>query len=265
MRISTLPLLLTALTFTATAQQPATPPAAAEKPAAAPQRLTKEYKTPDGKYKFIVDATDAPDLMEWAGTKLIPVVQEWYPKIVALLPGENFTASPEVLLQFKTDMRGIPAYAAGNQVSLNAPWFHGELEREARGCVVHELVHVVQSFGRAHLKNPNATRPPGWVVEGMADYIRWFLYEPQSKGAEINSRNWPNAKYTDSYRTTGNFLDWIVRTRDKDFLSHLNAACREGNYTPDLWKERTKLTDAELGDAWRKEHAERLGIKVETK
>ena len=42
---------------------------------------------------------------------------------------------------------------------------------------MHELVHVVQQYRR---------RPPGWLVEGIPDYIRWYLYEPQSRGAEIS-------------------------------------------------------------------------------
>jgi hypothetical protein len=31
---------------------------------------------------------------------------------------------------------------------------------------------------------PTYKRTPGWVVEGIPDYIRWFLYEPQSHGAD---------------------------------------------------------------------------------
>jgi hypothetical protein len=230
----------------------------------APERVLKEFPSADGKLKYVVDATAAADLMPWAETELMPVVQEWYPKIVAMLPSEGFTAAREVMLQFKTDMKGVPAYAAGNQVSLNAQWFRRELKREARGSVVHELVHVVQSYwGRARLRNPRAERVPGWVTEGIADYVRWFLYEPQSKGAEITNRNWEKAKHDDSYRTTGNFLDWVIRTSDKELLRHLNAACRDGKYTADLWKERTGKTLEELGAAWRADNAKRLGIKTE--
>jgi hypothetical protein len=27
---------------------------------------------------------------------------------------------------------------------------------------------------------------PGWLVEGIPDYIRWFQYEPQSHGADAS-------------------------------------------------------------------------------
>ena len=223
----------------------------------APERILKAYPSPDHKYKFMVDATAAPDLAEWAEQKLIPVVQEWYPKIIALLPSDGYTAPVEVMLQFKDDMKGVPAYAAGNQVSLNAAWFRRELEREARGSVVHELVHVVQGYGRARLTNARPARPPGWIVEGIPDYIRWFLYEPQTRGADLTARNIERAKYDDSYRISANFLDWVHTAHPgKDLIRQLNTACREGKYSPDLWKEWTGQTLEELAPAWKKARTE---------
>ena len=79
------------------------------------------------------------------------------------------------------------AATGGTRVTCAAEWFRRNLEGEAKGAVVHELVHVVQQYGRARRNNPDATRPPGWLVEGIPDYIRWFLYEPQSRGAEITA------------------------------------------------------------------------------
>ncbi len=225
----------------------------------APERILKAYPSPDNKYKFMVDTTVAPDLTAWAEQKLIPVVHEWYPKIIALLPSDGYTAPVEVMLQFKDDMKGVPAYAAGNQVSLNAAWFRRELEGEARGSVVHELVHVVQSYGRARLTNPRAARPPGWIVEGIPDYIRWFLYEPQTRGAALTARSIERAKYDDSYRISANFLDWVHAAHPgKDLIRQLNTACREGRYSPDLWKEWTGQTLEALAPAWKKARAEQL-------
>jgi hypothetical protein len=230
----------------------------------AQERIVKPYPAPDGKFRYVVDSSAAPDLGEWAEKKLIPVIHEWYPKIVEMLPSDGYTAPAEVLFQFKTDMKGTPAYAQGNQISLNVQWFRKELDREARGSVVHEMVHVVQNYWIARRNNRNATRNPGWIVEGIPDYIRWFLYEPQTKGAEITERNWDRAKYDDSYRTTGNFLNWITKDKSKDLVKKLNAACREGKYTTDLWKEWTGKTIEELGAEWKQVNGERLGkIKKE--
>src|SRR6059036_3642477 len=105
--------------------------------------VLKSFTAEAGKYHFTIDATDAPDLMEWADTKLRPVVQEWYPKLVAMLPSEGFVARTNVMLRFQTDMGGTPAAAGGGRISMNSGWFRKELTREAIGSVVHEMVHVV--------------------------------------------------------------------------------------------------------------------------
>ncbi len=211
-----------------------------------------------GKCKFTIDATAAPDLAEWADAQLRPVVQEWYPKIVAMLPSDGFEPATNITLRFRTDMGGTPASAGGNRVNLNSGWFRRELRREALGAVVHELVHVVQDYGRARRLNPGAARTPGWLVEGIADYIRWFLYEPETRGAEITERNLDRATYDASYRISGNFLDWVTRTYDRDIVPKLNGAAREGRYARALWEERTGKTLDALGEEWKKGNETRI-------
>jgi hypothetical protein len=234
-------------------------PAPTSAPAGDGKPITKSFETESGKYHFTLDATAAPDLMEWADKELRPVVQAWYPKLVALLPSDGFEAATNVTLRFRNDMGGTPASAGGGRVNLNSGWFRKELKREARGSVIHELVHVIQNYGRARRTNPNATRMPGWLVEGIPDYIRWFLYEPETKGAEITERNLARAKYDASYRITGNFLNWVTQNHDKEIVRKLNAAARAGNYSEQLWKDWTGKTVQELGDEWKKAHETRLG------
>jgi hypothetical protein len=88
-------------------------------------------------------------------------------------------------------------------------------------------------------------------VEAIADYIRWFLYEPETRGAEITAKNVARARYDASYRVSGNFLNWVSKTYDKELVRKLNAAAREGKYSEDLWKEYTGHTVGELGDEWK--------------
>ena len=132
------------------------------------------------------------------------------------------------------------------------------MKGEAKGAVVHELVHVVQSYGRARRTNRNARRTPGWVVEGIADYIRWFLYEPQTHGADITARNISRARYDGNYRISANFINWVAETHDKNIVGKLNAAAREGRYSEDLWKEYTGSNLQELNDAWKAGLEERI-------
>ncbi|HXT42463.1 MAG TPA: basic secretory protein-like protein [Candidatus Angelobacter sp.] len=233
-------------------------PAPTAAPAGDEEPIVRSFAAEGGKYKFTLDATAAPDLMEWADAKLRPVVQEWYPKLVAMLPSDGFEAATNVTLRFRNDMGGTPAAAAGGRINLNSGWFRRELKREAVGSVVHEMVHVVQNYGRARRSNPNATRTPGWLVEGIADYIRWFLYEPETKGAEITERNLARTKYDASYRITGNFLNWVTQNHDHEIVRKLNAAAREGKYAEQLWKDWTGKTLQELGDDWKKTNEERI-------
>ncbi|OQC21771.1 MAG: Plant Basic Secretory Protein [Planctomycetes bacterium ADurb.Bin069] len=200
----------------------------------------------DGAFRITIDTTDAPDLSEWVQKELAPVVKEWYPKIADMLSSKDFKAPAAVTITFSSTMRGVAA-TAGARVNCAARWYRSNLRGEAKGSVVHELVHVVQQYGRAR----GGARPPGWLVEGIADYIRWFKYEPEARGAEIDPRRAAQARYDASYRVSANFLDWVARKHAPDIVKNLNAALREGRYREDLWKEYTGRTLEELGAAWK--------------
>jgi hypothetical protein len=209
------------------------------------------FTTEDGVYRFTIDARDAPDLASWAAESLVPVVKQWYPSVIEQLPSDGFQPYREVVLKFRSDMGGVPASASRASVNLNTPWFRRELQREACGAVVHELVHVTQQYDRAARRGKNTSPTPGWLVEGIADYIRWYGYEPQSRGAEIRRGNVDTAKYDASYRITANFLNWVTVNHDKDIVKKLNAAAREGRYDESLWMTHTGKSVQELGLLWK--------------
>lgn len=216
-----------------------------------PREVRREViEAADGKYAITIDTTETPDLTEWALAELAPVVKIWYPKIVDLLPSDGFAAPTQATITFRANMRGVAA-TGGTQVNCSGPWFRGELDREAKGAIVHELVHVVQSYGRATRNNPDATRTPGWVVEGIADYIRWYLYEPESHGTEIAPHAAAQARYDASYRTTANFLNRVIEQHGADVLPALNAAAREGRYNEEIWQTVTGRSLKALGDDWK--------------
>ncbi len=226
---------------------------------AAPKENVIAFASSDGKFQFTIDVTQAPDLAEWSGEKLRPVVEEWYPKIVDMFPSEGFTAPQRVKLRYLPDsqMRGIPAYASAAVVSLNADWFRRELKREARGAVVHELVHVVQAYSSGERRSRRA-RTPGWIVEGIPDYVRWFLYEPESRGAEINARNLAAARHDASYRVSANFLNWLAEKHGEKLIADLNSVAREGKYDAAFWKEQTGKSEQELDEEWKNFHKQKI-------
>jgi hypothetical protein len=226
---------------------------AEDAPAAIPPTVVH---TEDGKYEITIDTAQAPDLKEWAETKLAPVMLKWYPMLVEALPSEDYTAPGKFTVIFEDPGRGVAA-TGGTRVMCAAPWFRKNLKGEAVGAVVHEMVHVVQQYGRARRTNPDAKTNPGWLVEGVADYLRWFKYEPQSHGAD-RVGDPARARYDQSYRVSANFLNWVTAKYDKDLVKELNAAMRQGKYSDDLWKEHTGKTADELGEEWK----DGLGKKV---
>lgn len=197
----------------------------------------KTHAPPPPSGAIRIDGSETPELKDWIEKKLRPAAETWYPKIAEFLASDGFAAPARLSVTFRKEMDGV-AYTAGTRVVCAGPWFSKNLEGEAVGAVIHELVHVVQQYGRAR-GQPN----PGWLVEGVADYVRWFLYEPR----HLRPRPDPaRTRYTDSYRVTAAFLNYLTETQDPRIVPKLNAAMREGRYRPELWKELTGRTVDEL-------------------
>lgn len=192
----------------------------------------------DDTYQIEFDTTATPQLTAWVERVLKPICAEWYPRIVKQFPSEDYRAPQQFKIVFEAEMEGV-AYTMGTRVVCAEPWFANNLNGEAAGAVVHELVHVVQQYAR----RPHRT--PSWVVEGIADYVRWFQYEPPEKRPRVN---FSRAKHTDSYRTTGAFFDYLARSYGEQFPRQLNDICRRGKYTDDVWKE---LTGKPVEELWR--------------
>lgn len=212
--------------------------------------LALEIPAADGVvYRGTIDTTETPDLTKWATEKLAPVVVAWYPKIVEMLPSDGFAAPQSFTITFTSDYRGVAA-TAGTRVLCAPEWFRNNRDGEAIGAVVHELVHVVQQY-RWGRRDPDGQRPPGWLTEGIPDYIRWFLYEPQSRGAEIGPDRVANARYDGSYRVSANFLNWAVAQHGDEIIPKINAALREGRYNDELWNELTGKSVDDLGIEWK--------------
>jgi hypothetical protein len=227
----------------------ATPaPAAPPEPVAAEVQQPEVFRTADGKYQISIDTSVAPGLREWVDHSMAPVLLEWYPKIVEMLPSEGYDAPKQVMVVFQNPGHGVAA-TGGTRITCAAAWFEKNLEGEARGAIVHELVHVVQQYGRSR-RDPGGTPAPGWLTEGIADYVRWFKYEPQSRGAD-RVRDPAHARFDASYRTSANFLNWASQKYDAELAKKLNAALRDGKYSPGLWQELTGKRVEELGDEWR--------------
>jgi hypothetical protein len=181
-----------------------------------------------------IDISEAPEAAEWS-KKAKEIVHKWYPQIAKLLETNGYTPPTKIEIVFKKDMgMRIPGVTSGNRISISSEYI--TKHPKDLGLVVHELTHVIQHYPHSQIKD-------GWLVEGIADYVRFFHYEP---GPSIGRFHPDKAKYTDGYRTTARFLAWIESTHDKKIVRKLNHACRHGQYRPEIFKEATSKTLDEL-------------------
>jgi hypothetical protein len=107
------------------------------------------------------------------------------------------------------------------------------------GAMVHETTHIVQNYRRRG--------NPSWLVEGVADYVRFFKFEP----GKIGPINAERARYDRSYRVTAAFLAYVSDKYDKQLVLKLNERMRAGEYKEEIFQELTGKTVQELNDEWR--------------
>ncbi len=185
--------------------------------------------------EFIVDVADAPEMKEWA-EKAARECERWYPRLNDELKSEGYKPARVIYMSLKANYNGVAA-TSGNRITGSVKFFKDHPDDV--GAMVHETVHVIQHYrGRGN---------PGWLVEGLDDYIRFFKYEPGKIGP-INARR---ARYNASYRTTAAFLAYVTDKYNKELISKLNTAMREGKYKEEIFKELTGKTVQELDEEWR--------------
>jgi hypothetical protein len=184
--------------------------------------------------EYILDVSDAPEMKEW-GEKVIKVCERAYQWINEELKSDGYKPPTVVTMALKKDYKGVAA-AGGGKITGSVSYFKGK--PNDIGAMVHETVHIVQQY--------RVKGNPGWLVEGIADYIRFFKYEPGKIGKLKQNPN-----YNDSYRTTAAFLAFVTDKYDKELVRKLNKRMREGEYREEIWKEITGKMVKELNEEWR--------------
>jgi hypothetical protein len=185
--------------------------------------------------EFVVDVSDAPEMRSWA-EKVARLCERNYPMICEELKSDGFRPRTTITLTLKTGYRGVAA-TSGGRITGSVSYFQSHADD--MGAMIHETVHCVQSY--------RTRNNPGWLVEGIADYIRFFKYEPGNLG-RINPQR---ARYNGSYRVSAAFLAYVAEKHNPELVRKLNKAMREGEYTEDIWKVLTKKTVQELDEEWR--------------
>jgi hypothetical protein len=180
-----------------------------------------------------VDVSQAPELEEWCSKAKAELVA-WYPRIRNLLASEGFTPPGKVELTVKKSEKGIGG-TAGGIIVIYSDWVLKH--PEDTGMVIHELTHIIQNY-----PSPD----PWWVTEGIADYIRWAIYDGKPL-AWFPVPQKPSG-YTEGYRTAAGFLLWLESGPAFGIVRILNKAMREGTYSDSLFKE---CAGKPLPDLWK--------------
>ena len=180
-----------------------------------------------------VDASAKPAAGPWLeqGRK---VAEEWYPRIDNLLSTEGFSPPvSSIVLRVQDSDSGV-GHTANGVITVMSGWI--EREPGDLGLVVHEVVHVVQAY------------PAGaesWVTEGIADYIRWAIYEGKPAGwFPVDAK--PQG-YRSSYRVAAGFLFWLESGPAPGVVRRLNTSCRRKEYRAELFE---KWTGKKLDELW---------------
>jgi hypothetical protein len=185
--------------------------------------------------EFVVNVTDAPEMKAWA-EKAAHICEREYFRINEELRSDGFKPPTAITMTMKNDYKGV-AETGGGKIKGSVKYFKDH--PDDFGAMVHETVHAVQAY--------RTRNNPGWLVEGIADYYRFFKFEP----GKIGRINPTQARYDGSYRVTAAFLDYVSKKYDKDLVLKLNKAMREGEYNEEIWKSLTKKPLPQLGDEWK--------------
>jgi hypothetical protein len=181
-----------------------------------------------------LDVSQAPELQAWCNHAKTEMLS-WHPRISEILASDGFVPPGQVKLTVRKTDEGVGG-TAGTSITISSGWV--SKHPEDTGMVIHELVHVIQRY-----PSPN----PGWITEGIADYIRWALYE--RKPLTWFPVPQEPLGYTSGYRGTAGFLLWLESGPAPGIVRSLNTAMRNQTYhdrlfetvagrpLPDLWAQ----------------------------
>ena len=186
----------------------------AQLPEAKLDRHIYPLSTPLSAPTIEVDVSEIPEAKAW-GDAAKEVVKAWYPTVTSLLATKDFKAPKRIRIVIKKEI-SAPAWASGDTITVSGKWITAR--PDDLGMMVHELTHIIQAY-------PRNEKNVGWLVEGIADYIRWWRYEPEAARPRIDPEK---SKYTDAYRTTAYWLAWTSRKYDMRLVPTLDAELRKG-------------------------------------
>lgn len=164
------------------------------------------------------------------------MIETFFKVYPVLVNDFNKNADKQLTFHIDTAYKGVAA-TGGGRIVYNPDWFKkhpGDID-----VVTHEVMHVVQNYGNGG--------GPGWLTEGIADYVR-FKYGVDNPGAGWTMPAFKTAQhYTNAYRITARFLNWLELNGNKGIIVKLDSAMRNHTYSATIWKD---LTGKNIDELW---------------
>ena len=194
-----------------------------------PTRVTVEY--------YDEQTIAEPGIPEWLAMA-VSVIRELYPKYDKYLESEGHIPAGSVALRAQST--GPIGWNSNTTIGFNISWIKpGAGGEKDWGMIAHELVHFVQNY-----KDGPGEGVPGWVTEGIGDYMRHAFFEPEKEMRPVNPEK---ASYTNAYQVSAGFLMWLADTYDLEIVPKLNRHGRQRTYSVDVFEE---FTGKKLDDLW---------------
>lgn len=161
------------------------------------------------------DTAEHKALEAWSSV-LARLAEGWWRTITASLASPGFAPVDQITIDFdEIHIPGVPALTRGAVIVVDARGLLARLrDPDALAMIAHEMVHVAQRYPHA----------PGWLVEGIADYMRYYVLIPDDPSRAFQPQG---ATWHDGYQATAGFLDWAEQAHPGT-VTQLNAALRAG-------------------------------------
>src|SRR5262249_51940627 len=150
---------------------------------------------------------DAPEMKDWA-EEAARTCERAYQLINEELKSDGYRPPTLVPLALKSGYAGIAMTSRG-RITASGNYF--QARPDGAGAWGRVTVCVVQNYqGRDN---------PRWLVEAVADYIRFFKFEP----GRLEPPTPELARCTGGSQVAAAFLDYLTRKYDREVIRRLNA------------------------------------------
>ena len=193
-----------------------------------PTRIIVEY--------YDADAITEAGVPEWLA-KAVNVIRELYHVYDKYLESPGHV--PSGVITLRAQSTGPIGWNSATTIGFNTNYIKpGAAGQEDWGMIAHELVHFIQGYpGGA------GTGVPMWITEGIGDFVRHAMFEPERPMRAIGR----NARYQDAYQVSAGFLMWIAENYNLNIVPLLNVHGRQRTYSPDVF---VTYTGKELNELW---------------